>query len=158
MRRLTFLFVGLVLASAATGSAIAGNNGSTVFATQLGNPSLPCLNALRSYSGVISTTIVANTLRAKDARGGRQLDADFNLSLRYDPYDSSLSSYSGNQMLSVHVVLPSTQGSLTVPVSVNLIGSDGSAAVVSGTETLSFADGPGRNLTVSISDGAWSCA
>jgi hypothetical protein len=157
MRRLTSLLVGLFLASAVAGTAIAGND--TVFSTQQGNPSaLPCLNAPHSFSGVISTTTVASTLRAKDQRGGRDLDAELSLSFRYDPYDSALPSYSGQQTLSLHVSLPSTQDSLTVPVSFNLIGSDGSAALVSGTETLSLADGHGRNLIVSISDGAWTCA
>jgi hypothetical protein len=156
MRRLTSLLVGVVLASVAAGTAVAGN---TVFSTQQGNLiPLPCLNALGSYSGLISTTTVASTLRAKDERGGRRLDAEFNLSFRYDPNESSLPSYTGEQTVSLHFLLPSAQDSLTVPVTVNLVGSDGSAALVSGTETLFLVNGPGRNLTVSISDGAWNCA
>jgi hypothetical protein len=107
---------------------------------------------------LISTTSVASTLRAKDERAGRRLDADFSLSFRYDAYDSSLPSYTGSQNVSLHVLLPSTQDSLTVPVTLNLSGSDGSAVRVSGTETVFLSAGPGRNLSLSISDGAWNCA
>ena len=156
MRRLTSILTGLLVASVAAGTASAGK---TVFSTQQANlNSLPCLQAAQRFSGVITTTSVPTTLRAKDEHGSRRLDAEFSLSIRYEPNDPSLPIYTGGQIVSVHVLLPTTQDSLTVPITLNLTGADGSAAVVSGAETLFLSEGPGRNLTVLIADGAWSCA
>src|SRR2546426_6029536 len=156
MRRLTTILAGLVIACAAAGTAIAGK---TVFSTQQANLNpLPCLNAVQKFSGVITTTSDPTTLRAKDEHGSRRVDAQFSLSFRYEPNDASLPIYTGGQIVSVHVLLPTTQDSLAVPVTLNVTGADGSAAVVSGTETLFLSDGPGRNLSISINDGAWNCA
>jgi len=156
MRRLTTILASLVVASATAGTAFAGK---AVFSTQQANLiPLPCLNAAQRFSGVITTTSDPTSLRAKDERGSHRLDAQFSLSFRYEPNDPSLPIYTGSQNVSVHVLLPPTQGSLSVPITLNLTGEDGSAAAVSGAETLFLSDGPGRNMTVSIADGAWSCA
>jgi hypothetical protein len=156
MRRLTTILASLVVASATAGTAFAGK---TVFSTQQANLiPLPCLNAAQRFSGVITTTSDPTTLRAKDEHGSRRIDAEFSLSFRYEPNDPSLPIYTGGQIVSVHVLLPTTQDSLTVPIALSLTGADGSAAVVSGAETLLLSDGPGRNLNVSIGDGTWNCA
>ena len=48
--------------------------------------------------------------------------------------------------------------SIDIPLSMNMQGSDGSSATLSGGQTLSFTWKSDRNVQISISDDGWDCA
>jgi hypothetical protein len=156
-KRLLSILAGFAAAALAASVAAAGN---IVFSTQQGNlDPLPCLGAAKRFAGTITVTTVVNQLRGRDdGRGNRKVDAEFKLSFRFDPNDTSLPSNTGSQIVYEHDLISDTEDSIGVSVALSVVGSDGSSASLNGTETLLLSKRNAHNLNISISDNSWSCA
>ena len=86
-------------------------------------------------------------------------DYDYDLTISFQPNDPAQPSYTGTQRVSQKdLLIPFFMPSIDIPLSMNMQGSDGSSATLSGGQTLSFTWKSDRNVQISISDDGWDCA
>jgi hypothetical protein len=150
----------LVGALAATAALIATSTAAAAptYSTQYGNnTALACLKAPR-WSGVMTVTSVVKRLENHDAKPNRRIDVDYDLTITFQPNNSSQPSYTGTQRISLRgLLVPYFMPSYDMPLSMSMQGSDGSTATLYGGQTLLFTWKPDRNVQISISDDGWDC-
>jgi hypothetical protein len=151
----------LVGAVAATAALIATSTAAAAptYSTQYGNnTALACLQAPR-WSGVMTVTSVMRRVHSDKSKTGAKIDYDYDLTISFQPNDPAQPSYTGTQRVSQKdLLIPFFTPSIDIPLSMNMQGSDGSSATLSGGQTLSFTWKSDRNVQISISDDGWDCA
>ncbi len=151
----------LVGAVAATAALIAASTAvaAPTYSTQYGNnTALACLQAPR-WSGVMTVTSVMRRVHSDKSKTGANIDFDYDLTVSFQPNNPAQPSYTGKMKVSQRdLAIPFFAPSYDLPMSIDLQGSDGSSATLSGGQTLSFTWKSDRNVQISISDDGWDCA
>lgn len=163
IRRLTLaLALALAALGVASGSALAGGK-SPVALPQVGqagnNDPMPCVGLLDPYSGSINTFTTVTKTSGKPRRDGIEVSISAGLLVTVQPNDPAGVSFIGTEALDETVLVPTGAQMAQLPVTIPLLGSDGSATSVVSVE-LVFAITPaaGGKLEVVAVTGDVSCA
>lgn len=141
-RRLFSFVLALAAALLACTAAFAeGPAAGPVLAQSSNFHALPCLGAGTGFAGLMTTTF---TVKSAGGHGYVTLSGNVRAGLlfTYQPNDPAQASYVGvqivNQTISVPATSPATTASVDFPVTVPVIGSDGSVSQVTTTATATF--------------------
>lgn len=157
-RRLFFCMLAVAASLVACTAALAeGPADGPVLAQSSNFHAMPCLGAGTGFAGLMTTTFTVNS-----ARGHGYVTPSGNvgagLLLTYQPNDAAQASYVGvqlvDQTISVPVTSPATLVSVDFPITVPVIGSDGSVSQVTTTGTATFTPDQGHTYDGDLTIGS----
>src|SRR5438445_361735 len=129
----------VVAALAACTGALADSNPAPVpVISQNSNfRAMPCLGAGRGFAGLLTSAVSVKNATGMGVRS-MSVSVQAGVLFVYQPNDTAQASYIGVQQISKSLSVPVGTASLDIPVSIPVVGSNGSASAVATTATVTF--------------------